>query len=143
MTPDELAALHALCFTDMPRPWTAGEFEAIAALASTLAVARPEGFALGRVAGPEAELLTLAVHPAARRRGVGRALVRDFEAVAAGRGAREVFLEVAVTNLAAQRLYDSLGYRPAGRRAGYYARAAGPAVDALVLAKVLGAGPGP
>jgi ribosomal-protein-alanine N-acetyltransferase len=140
MTPDRFAALHALAFTDQPRPWTAGEFAALVDLASTLTVALPDGFALGRVAGPEAELLTLAVHPAARRRGVARRLVADFEAAAAARGAREVFLEVAVTNQPACRLYDGLGYRTAGRRPGYYARPGGPAVDALVLRKPLPSG---
>ena len=98
MTPGALAALHARAFTDAPRPWSAAEFAALLAAASTLLVARGEGFALGRVAGPEAELLTLAVDPGARRRGLGRALVGAFEATAAARGAEEVLLEVAVTN---------------------------------------------
>jgi ribosomal-protein-alanine N-acetyltransferase len=140
MTPEGLAALHALAFTDAPRPWTAAEFAALMAEPSTVLAARGEGFALGRVTGPEAELLTLAVHPAARRRGIGRALVSAFEAAAAARGAVEACLEVAATNAAARSLYQGLGYSPAGRRAGYYRRAGAPPIDALVLRKGLPAG---
>jgi ribosomal-protein-alanine N-acetyltransferase len=137
MTPDALAALHALAFTDTPRPWSAAEFGALLAQPTTLLAVLPGGFALGRVAGPEVELLTLAVHPARRRRGVGSALVQAFEAAAAARGATESLLEVAVTNAAARALYARLGYRPAGRRPGYYLRAGAPPVDALVLCRRL------
>jgi ribosomal-protein-alanine N-acetyltransferase len=137
MTPEALAALHRTAFTDTPRPWSAAEFAALLDQPGTLLATRPGGFALGRVAGPEAELLTLAVHPAARRRGLATRLVAAFEAEAAARGAEECLLEVAETNAAARALYARLGYLPAGRRRGYYRRPAAPAVDALVLRKVL------
>jgi ribosomal-protein-alanine N-acetyltransferase len=138
MTPEALAALHALAFTDAPRPWTAAEFAVLLAEPTTVLAARGEGFALGRVTGPEAELLTLAVHPAARRRGIGQALVAAFEAAAAARGAAEVLLEVAVTNAAARGLYAGRGYDAVGRRAGYYRPPGRPPVDALVLHKRMG-----
>jgi [ribosomal protein S18]-alanine N-acetyltransferase len=139
MTPEALAALHALAFTDVPRPWTAAEFAALLTQPSTLLAARDGGLVLGRVAGPEAELLTLAVHPDVRRRGLGRALVAEFERAAAARGAEEVLLEVAVTNAAARGLYARAGYVAAGRRPGYYRRAGAPPVDALVLRRTLAA----
>lgn len=137
MTPETLAALHARCFDDTPRPWTASEFAAFLADPSTVFAAREGGFAVGRVAGPEAELLTLAVAPEARRRGLGRALVAAFEAEASARGAVEAVLEVAVTNGPGRRLYAAHGYAPVGRRRGYYARPGAPPVDALVLARAL------
>ena len=139
MTPEALAALHARAFTDTPRPWTAAEFTAFLAEPSTILVAGPDGFALGRIAGPEAELLTLAVEPMARRRGTGRRLVAAFEGEAARRGAAEALLEVAATNQPARALYAVLGYAEVGRRRGYYRRAGAPAIDALVLAKALAA----
>ena len=84
MAPEALAALHARAFAGgVPRPWSAAEFAALVGEAATLIAARDGGFALGRVAGPEAELLTLAVDPDARRRGIGSALVAAFEAAAA------------------------------------------------------------
>lgn len=137
MTPEALAALHARCFTDTPRPWSAAEFAGFLAEPSTILVVRDGGFAVGRIAGPEAELLTLAVAPEAQRRGLGRALVGAFEAAAAARGAEEALLEVAVTNDPAARLYAALGYRQLGRRRGYYARAGKTSVDARVLGKSL------
>ena len=79
-----------------------------------------------------AEILTLAVAPAARRRGIGAALVRAAAGLAAQGGADNLFLEVAQDNPAAQALYRSLGFAEAGRRAGYYARAEG-RIDALVM----------
>lgn len=138
MTPEAMAALHALAFTDAPRPWTAAEFAALLDQPSTLLATLPGGFALGRVAGPEAELLTLAVHPDARRRGAGAALVAAFETRAGAAGAEDCLLEVAVTNVAARGLYRRLGFEPVGRRPGYYVRPAAPPVDALVLRKRLG-----
>ena len=139
MTPEALAALHRRAFTDTPRPWTAAEFAVFLDEASTITVCLPDGFLLGRVAGPEAEILTLAVEPAARRQGIGQRLVGAFEATARVRGAEEALLEVAVTNAAARALYARLGYAEVGRRRGYYAVAGAPPVDALVLAKPLAA----
>jgi len=135
MSPEVLADLHARCFLDAPRPWTKGEFRDLIAAETTLLLCRKDGFALGRLAGPEAELLTLAVDPRARRRGFGTALVLDFETAARGGGAEEVFLETAIDNAAARDLYEKLGYRTVGRRAGYYIRPGAPALDALILGK--------
>lgn len=137
MRPETLAALHALCFTDTPRPWSASEFEGLLAQAETFLEAHDDGFAVGRIAGPEAELLTLAVHPEARRLGVGRILLSRFEARAARHGATEALLEVAETNIAARRLYAGAGYGFAGRRPGYYRPASGPAIDGLILRRHL------
>lgn len=137
MTPEALSQLHALSFTDMPRPWSAGEFAGLLEATDIVLVHRPGGFALGRVIGPEAELLTLAVHPDRRRRGLGMALVRDFEDAVAARGAEVALLEVAATNEAGRALYARLGYAQAGRRPGYYRRATAPPVDALLLRKSL------
>jgi ribosomal-protein-alanine N-acetyltransferase len=139
MTPDALAALHALAFDDTPRPWTAAELAGLLAQPSTLLATRSGGFALGRVAGPEAELLTLAVHPAARRRGLATRLVGDLERLATTAGAGECLLEVAATNHPARALYHRLGYIAVGRRPGYYRPASGPPIDAIVLRKALGA----
>lgn len=138
MTPEALAALHTGCFVDTPRPWNAREFAALVTAPETILVtASPTGFALGRVVGPEAELLTIAVAADARRSGIGRRLVADFEAVAARRGAQAAFLEVAATNTAARALYAGAGYREIGRRAEYYRPANGAPVTAIVLRKTI------
>lgn len=71
-------------------------------------------------AAGEAELLRIAVDPAHRGRGLGRLLLeasqRDLEA----EGLVHLFLEVRVSNAAAIQLYRTCGWKPCGRRPGYY-----------------------
>lgn len=139
MTPEALARLHARAFTGAPRPWSAAEFATLLAAPGVHLVAGEAGFALIRVAAGEAELLTIAVAPDARRRGRGRALLAAAEARATAAGASEMFLEVAADNTAARTLYAAAGYAVAGQRRGYYQAVEGPPVDALVLRKALDA----
>jgi ribosomal-protein-alanine acetyltransferase len=87
------------------------------------------GYAAFRIVADEAELLRVTVAPEARRRGVARALVEAGLAEAARRGADRCFLEVRPDNPTAVRLYETLGFREAGRRAGYYHDGS----DALVM----------
>ncbi|MFV0386653.1 GNAT family N-acetyltransferase [Paracoccus sp. (in: a-proteobacteria)] len=129
MTPDAMTALHARCFGSTPRPWSADEFAGLLATSGTFLLSEPAGFLLGRVVLDEAELLTLAVDPDARRHGMGRRLTVGFADASRDRGARSAFLEVAADNAAAQALYLGLGWRPAGLRRGYYTAA----LDALIL----------
>jgi ribosomal-protein-alanine N-acetyltransferase len=68
---------------------------------------------------------------------LARRLLEHAAATAAARGATSLFLEVAADNAAALHLYQAAGFHAVGRRAGYYARNAGPAVDALVLKRSL------
>lgn len=60
----------------------------------------------------------LAVHPRARRRGIGRALMLTAFQAFAVRGASHVELKVREENLNAQRLYHDLGMRIVGREPG-------------------------
>ena len=63
---------------------------------------------------------SLAVEPSARRRGVGRALMREVEArIADGPPPHVLSLEVEVENSAATRLYEDMGYRLVGRNEGW------------------------
>jgi ribosomal-protein-alanine N-acetyltransferase len=87
------------------------------------------GMILVRVAADEAEVVTLAVTPVVRRQGLGEALLRAAMDHARRNGARMMFLEVDVENLAAQRLYGRMRFRQVGRRPNYYSRG----TDALVL----------
>ncbi len=132
---ETLAALHAAAFPP-EEAWDAAAFAAQLALPGVFARLHPDGgLVLARVAGDEAEILTLAVVPAARRAGLGRALLAAAAAEAASRGARAMFLEVAAANHAARALYAAGGFVPVGRRRRYYADGQ----DALVLRAALGA----
>lgn len=87
-----------------------------------------------RVLADEAEILTVGVVPAARRRGVGRRLLTALLDAAAGAGAADVYLEVRVDNDGAQALYSAEGFAEVGRRPGYYENGR---VDAVVMHRAL------
>ena len=125
-----LAAIHAACFPDA---WNMRALGELLATPGTFAVSSNDGFLLARAAAGEAEILTLAVLPVARRRGLGHALVAQAASHAQQMGATALYLEVAVSNTAARVLYAGLGFSEAGRRKGYYASPGSAPEDALVL----------
>lgn len=129
-----MAKLHAACFV-YPRPWSAAELAATLQNPLCFQASVAQGFLIGRVVADEAELLTLAVDPGARRQGIGGALVAEFLATARRLGAARAFLEVAEDNRPALTLYHRAGFANAGLRRAYYHRDDGPALDALVLQK--------
>ncbi len=126
---------------DYGEAWTRPQCSAILMLAGvTLLLARrgeePAGFALVRSVVDEAELLLLAVRPAARRHGVGRALVETVATRAAAAGCTRLFLAMRDGN-PAQILYRAAGFGEIGRRAGYYRGPGGVPCDAITLARPL------
>jgi len=68
----------------------------------------------------ELHITNVAVHPASRRRGIGRALLAHVLDDAVRRALSMVGLEVRPTNAEARALYESFGFRVVGRRSGYY-----------------------
>ena len=128
----DLALLHAAAFA---KPWDAPAFQDLLAGSGVFAFAAPSGFVLARAAANEAEILTLAVKPAARGRGLGRALMQAAAARAATLGAESLFLEVGADNPAALALYTGLGFARVGARKGYYE--SGSQGDALVFKAAL------
>ena len=132
-----LAALHAGGIGVAGPAWDEAAFASLLALPGRTALVasdgEPAGFILLGQAADEAEIVTLAVSPAWRRRGIGRALVTAAAAHAGASGAARLFLEVAEDNAPALALYAALGFTPVGRRRSYYARHDG-AADAIVMA---------
>jgi len=92
------------------------------------------GFALIRAIADEAELLLIAVDPAAQQAGIGAALLDDFLAIAATHGVRRLHLEVRDGNTAIA-LYERAGFTLVGRRRDYYRGKDGHKRDALTLAR--------
>ena len=133
-----LARAHASAFD---APWPPEAFMDLLGSPGVFALAAvdqgPVGLILMRAVAGEAEVLTLAVEPAHRRRGVARALLEAGLVQAALAGAETCFLEVAADNAAAIALYRLAGFEQAGRRAGYYQRPHADAVDALLLRRAL------
>lgn len=90
------------------------------------------GFSAARMAGPESELLLLAVDPLFRGRGIGALLMDDWRAWAAGQGAEDYFLEMRADNDAVH-LYVSAGFMECGRRPAYYRGNDGVVRDAITM----------
>lgn len=129
---DALAALHAASIVPA---WSSDEFAALLVqpgVAGWIALDgdEPVGLLLARAAADEAEILTLAVLPAQRRRANARRLIGALFDWAAASSLQRLHLEVAEDNAAARALYVRCGFVPCGRRRDYY----GPGRDALLLA---------
>jgi ribosomal-protein-alanine N-acetyltransferase len=129
----EIASLAA---ASLPQPWPAGLFEREIQLAEArLSVAREGSLGIGylsaRRIADEVHILSIAVDPAQRRRGVARALLDAVLCEETARGARSALLEVRVSNLAARAFYASTGFVAVGRRPRYYANGE----DALLMTR--------
>lgn len=128
--------MHAIEQSAFADPWSTQDFRDCVSSDVLFRVAETEdgdgvaGYVVALDAADEGEILNLAVAPAGRRRGLGRALVEDILAALANRGVRHVYLEVRESNAPARALYAAHGFREVGRRNQYYRR---PAEDAIVL----------
>ncbi|MCX2724470.1 ribosomal protein S18-alanine N-acetyltransferase [Roseibium salinum] len=92
----------------------------VARRASPYGTRTPLGFLILRTAADEAEVITIAVHPRQRGRGIGKKLMETgFFRLYAER-CHHLFLEVDAANQSALLLYRSLGFKEVGRRKGYY-----------------------
>lgn len=132
------AAVHAGCFESAWNEAAMAEILAMPGSFGALALVgdQPVGLVIALAVGTEAEILTLAVLPKFRRRGMaGRLLAWVADRLSAA-GCQRLLLEVAEDNAAARALYGKLGFDQTGRRPSYYRRLAGTAA-AMVLARTL------
>lgn len=96
----------------------------------------PLGFVLARNIEGEAEILTIAVAPRARGKGIGRLLMDHVLQHLYSERASALFLEVDEENVPARKLYGRLRFEEVGRRPAYYAHADGHRTSALTLKRV-------
>lgn len=131
---DEVAALEAASFTN---PWTremlAGELARNPF--ARVYVLRVRGAPLAAFCAcwlvvDELHINTIAVAEAHRRQGLALALMRHILTAVASEGVKRATLEVRRSNVAAQKLYQKLGFVQAGVRPGYYTQ---PDEDALIF----------
>ena len=130
-----IAALHGACFQ---RGWSEDEVYRLLIEKNVVAhramIGRSmAGFILSRLAAGEAEILSIAIAPRQRGRGLARPLLDLNLRRLAGLGARTVFLEVDEHNAPARALYRRAGFSDVGRRQSYYQSGAA----ALVLRRDL------
>ena len=126
---DVMEAIHAAAFPSADR-WSRSVFALQLEMPNVFALLHAKGgMILIRTAADEAEVLTLAVMPDARKQGIGMTLLRTATTETAALGVRSIFLEVSVTNIAARQRYTAAGFVRAGLRRRYYSNGS----DALVL----------
>jgi ribosomal-protein-alanine N-acetyltransferase len=135
------AAIHAASFA---YPWPQGDIEALLVAPTTVADGAfgprtddMQGFVLSRAAADEAEILTIAVTPRRRGRGIAGRLLEAHMAALAARGVKSLFLEVEAENHAARALYKRHGFETVGERKAYYRKADGTAALAYILRRSL------
>ena len=123
---EDVPAVHGIEQLSFRTPWPAHAFEP--ELRSTrlarYVVARAGdtvvGFAGVWLMVDDAHVTTFGVHPEWRRQGIGRQLLLTLYELSVTLGARQMTLEVRVSNGAAQALYRSFGFEIVGRRPHYY-----------------------
>ena len=138
---DRLAAIHADGFPGAA--WSAGDLAAllreetvfglVVRRANFFGTRSAVAFVLVRLVAGEAEILTLAVDPAHRRRGIARQLMETVFRRLYHDRAETLFLEVDAGNEPAVELYRRLRFRKVGERKGYYAHGSVPGATALVM----------
>ena len=131
---DGVADLEARCFNN---PWTRdmlarelAESDVAHVFILRLPACPVAAFCSCWIVVDELHINTLVVDSPFRRRGLGVSLMRFVIEEAMRRGARRATLEVRESNVAARKLYETLGFRVTNRRPRYYTR---PDEDALVL----------
>lgn len=129
----EVASIEEMSFS---LPWSLESFELMLTEQASALVALEDGRVLGYVGMmcvlDEGQIINVAVHPDARRRGVGRRLMEAAQTYAKERGIVFLSLEVRESNIAARSLYSSLGWEEQGIRKGFYSH---PVENACVMTK--------
>ncbi|RLE95884.1 MAG: ribosomal-protein-alanine N-acetyltransferase [Thermoprotei archaeon] len=123
---DELSLVHEIEVACFKQPYGLSLLKMYHTLSPDLfLVAEAEGRIVGYVIGlckkwGEGHVISLAVHPDYRRKGIGRALMEALLTRFKERGMQAARLEVRVSNTPAIRLYEKLGFRIKGVLRGYY-----------------------
>lgn len=137
---DAVAKLHAASFY---RGWPRQDIESYIidpdtpTLVACDAKHKVAGFAMLRILGEDVELMTIAVEPKFRGKGLGAALLKACFEDLLMTPSKRMILEVAADNPAAIKLYNKLGFTKISERKGYYARPDGQPATALVMARNL------
>jgi ribosomal-protein-alanine N-acetyltransferase len=97
------------------------------------------GYGIMSVGAGEAHILNVCIREEYRSRGFARKILSYLLERARAAGMHEAFLEVRPSNVAAARLYHSLGFEQVGVRRGYYQATVG-REDAAVLRRTLATG---
>ena len=124
---EKLSNLHQKCFPN--KPWSADDFRDLKQSGCEIIMSQ-NGFIVYRIIVDEAEIITIGVNPENRRSGIASAMIGIIEKTIKNQGVKKIFLEVALTNTPALKLYENMGFKRVGIRPKYY-----DGIDAILMAK--------
>ena len=125
-------ALHSIHAQSFDNPWSLDNFKTLLKLPNTFGFCQDEGFILCSDLGEDLEILTFAVIPTCRRRGIGTYLMAQVQNFSIAHQKKNIFLEVNTTNKPAIALYLKNNFVQTGIRKNYY-HEHGKTSDALCL----------
>lgn len=153
MTPAWLEAVVRVEKSAYDHPWTQGNFtDSINAGYQAQLLTAGEHVVLSAAGAPQNELLgyfvamkgvdevhllNITVAPAHQRQGWARVMLDALALWSRGQGAQWLWLEVRVSNVRAQAVYERYGFRHVGTRRNYYPAAASRREDAIVMSLAL------
>lgn len=125
MTQDDIGEVLEIENVSFAAPWTQGMFRQILASPITKSLVfsirdKIVGYIVFYHAGPEIHIMNIAVDPSFRQQGIAYRMMSRILDLARDYSVEECFLEVRENNFSARSLYDRLGFKPVGRRKGYY-----------------------
>lgn len=134
-----LTEIHEKCF---PRYWNREAFTDFFSVKGTCAFLveeneNPVAMVVYRISFDQADILTIAVLPQWRRKGLAEKMLSEMLVRCKNAGVKKMFLEVEEGNISAFNLYEKSGFKQIGRRKLYYQQLDGSYTDALVMEKKL------
>lgn len=139
MEAEDLAKVLPIAATDLSNPWSKNMFLGELSQPSSHCFVLLEerkghreellGYICFRNLDGESELLSIAIAPGHRQRGLGKKLMEFYIDFCKQRGVNKYYLEVNPQNISALRLYQSFSYKEVGRRKHFYRNKE----DALVM----------
>jgi tRNA threonylcarbamoyl adenosine modification protein YeaZ/ribosomal-protein-alanine acetyltransferase len=139
VTPDDLPLLARLHGTSFDASWTAAQFGNVLSLPGAAALViecdgAVRGFVQFQTVLDEAEIHTICIEPRWRKRGLAGTLLAAMTELLSSQRISALHLDVAHSNTAARKLYETAGFKPVGFRKNYYASIG---ADAILMRKEL------
>ncbi len=125
LTLEDLDAVVAIEQLSYKSPWAKGFFESEIGsnVAYNFVMKLDEtviGYAGFWISWEYATITKVTIHPALRGKGLSKILLKDLIDRCFALGAESISLEVRESNIVAQGLYTSMGFKKEGKRKGYY-----------------------
>ena len=121
-------------YTQM-RPWSEEAIRLTLERPTIRFLTRPNGGLIAQIVAKDCEILAIATHPDAQRKGIASDLLSELTKLAKSQNVERIFLDVAAQNAPARAFYAAKGFAEIGKRRAYYTLRDGSKDDALLLSR--------